>query len=116
MFFHVVNLISNFTIFDQSDSRLYFRAILRRRSRFLIVFLSVELNQSLYLDLIVTVFSVIHTRKSDMYLVEKFIVVESMLSASVISLPQSQVDISEFNVSISAFLYCQILRVYDRLK
>ena len=39
-----------------------------------------------------------------------------MLSASVISLSQSQLAINEFNGSISAFLYCQILRVYDRLK
>ena len=53
---------------------------------------------------------------NDMYLVEKLIVAESMLSASVISLPQSQLAISEFNVSISAILYCQILRVYDRLE
>ena len=39
-----------------------------------------------------------------------------MLSASVTRLPKSQLAISEFNVSISAFLYCQILWVYDRLE
>ena len=77
---------------------------------------SVESNQGLSLGLIVTVFSGIHSRTSDMYLVEKFIVAESMLSASVIRLPQSELAVSEFNVSISAFLYCQILRVYDRLE
>ena len=63
-----------------------------------------------------SIFFGIHSRTSDMYLVEKLIVAESMLSASVISLPQSQLAISELNVSISAILYCQILRVYDRLE